>query len=170
MIEKIEALTKFTMTSKKLRQLKKAKGFGSLEIIQRLPKKNRRRCDTLDRQLKAIKGVMDLKRIDMREELAILLLTDEKELIVAKSLFRGTKDEVLLDRTEIIQLAAVARAHYVVLAHNHPNGFRQPSAADVDTAVSIAHALGFCGFELLDSIIISSNGDFSMVENGLIRT
>lgn len=170
MIDKIEALTKTNMTSKKIRQLRKSKGFGSLEIIQRLPAEHRKQCNTLELQLEAIRGVMDLDRIDMREELAILLLTDEKELIVAKSLFRGTKDEVQFDRTEVIQLAAVARAHYVVLAHNHPNGFRQPSATDVDTAVSMAHALGFCGFELLDSIIISSKGDFSMVDHGLIRT
>jgi DNA repair protein RadC len=112
---------------------------------------------------------MDLDRIDMREEFVILLLTDEKELIVAKSLYKGTKNEVQFDRAYIIQLAAVASAYYVVTAHNHPTGFRQPSAADVDTAVSLAHAFGFCGFELLDSIVISSKGDFSMVKNGLIR-
>lgn len=157
------------MKLKEIYRLHKPESFGNLEIIQRLPKECRRQCDTLELQLEAIRGVMDLDRIDMREEFVILLLTDEKELIVAKSLYKGTKNEVQFDRAYIIQLAAVASAYYVVTAHNHPTGFRQPSAADVDTAVSLAHAFGFCGFELLDSIVISSKGDFSMVKNGLIR-
>jgi DNA repair protein RadC len=157
------------MKLKDIYKLQKPESFGSLEIIQRLPEEHRKQCNTLELQLEAVRGVMDLDRIDMKEEFVILLLTDEKELIVAKSLYKGTKDEVPFDRAYIIQLAAVAGAYYVVTAHNHPTGFRQPSAADVDSAVSLAHALGFCGFELLDSIIISSKGDFSMVENGLIR-
>jgi DNA repair protein RadC len=169
MIDKIEAQIKLDMTLEDFYNLQKPESFGSLEIIQRLPEDHRKQCNTLELQLEAVRGVMDLDRIDMREELAMLLLTEEKELIVAKSLYSGTKDEVQFDRAEIIQYAAVARAHYVVLAHNHPTGFRQPSATDVDSAVSMAHALGFCGFELLDDIIISSKGDFSMVEHGLIR-
>jgi DNA repair protein RadC len=112
---------------------------------------------------------MDLDRIDMQEEFVILLLTDEKELIAGVSMNRGTRDKVQSDIADIIQLASVARAYYVVLAHNHPHGFRQPSEADLDSDVIIAHALKYCGLELLDSIIISSNGDFSMVEKGLIR-
>jgi DNA repair protein RadC len=154
---------------KKLLTLKEAKAFGHLEIIQRLPEERRRQCDTLELQLKAIRGVMDLDRIDMREEFAILLLTDDKELIVAKSLYKGTSDEVNFSRADIIQLAAVARAYYVVLAHNHPTGFPQPSMDDINVAVGMSHALTYCGFNLLDSIIISSKGDYSMVENGLIR-
>jgi DNA repair protein RadC len=169
MIDKIEAQIKLDMTLEDFYNLQKPESFGSLEIIQRLPEDHRKQCNTLELQLEAVRGVMDLDRIDMREEFVILLLTDEKELIVAKSMYKGTKEEVHFDRADIIQLAAVARAYYVVLGHNHPTGFPQPSMDDINVAVGMSHALSFCGFELLDSLVISSKGDFSMVENGLIR-
>jgi DNA repair protein RadC len=170
MINKIEARIKTGMKSKITHQLKKSKAFGSLEIIQRLPKKSRRRCDTLKLQLEAIRATMNKDSIEMQEEFALLLLTDAKELIAGVSLYRGTADEILTDPADIIRLAVLARAYYVIVAHNHPNGHPQPSNADLDHASRMAHALRFCNLELLDSIIITRKKHFSLYENGLIWT
>ena len=156
------------MTSKKIRHLEKSKGFGSLKVIQSLPKKNRRRCDTLELQLKAIRATMDKDRIEMQEEVSLLLLTDEKELIAGVSLYLGTADQVITDRADIIRYAVLARAYYVIVAHNHPTGNPQPSNADIDSASRLGHALRFCNLELLDSIIITRKKHFSLCENGLI--
>jgi DNA repair protein RadC len=168
MIDKIEALIKSEMKSKITHQLKKSKGFGSLEVIQRLPKKRRRVCDTLELQLEVLRATMNKKSIEMQEEFALLLLTDEKELIAGVSLYRGTADEVAVDRADIIRLAVLARAYYVIVAHNHPTGHPQPSNADVDSASRLAHALRFCNLQLLDSIIITRKNHFSLHENGLM--
>jgi hypothetical protein len=66
MIDKIEALIKSEMKSKITHQLKKSKGFGSLEVIQRLPKKRRRVCDTLELQLEVLRATMNKKSIEMQ--------------------------------------------------------------------------------------------------------
>jgi DNA repair protein RadC len=152
-----------------IRTLMKSKGFGSLEIIQRLPAKARRRCDTLARQERAVRATMDLDRIEMREELVLLLLTEEQELIAGVSLYRGTSDEIGVDYRDVIQYAALARAYHVIVAHNHPNGDVYPSMADFDTASRLGHALRIAGFNLLDFVILTRKRYYSLAENGLIR-
>lgn len=149
--------------------MKSARGFGSLKITRRLPKKKRRICDTIELQVKAIRATMDTDRIEMREEFVILFLTDEKELITGVSLYRGTSDQVTSSLPEIIQAAAIAGAYYIVTSHNHPNGYAQPSYTDMDVASHMAHALRFCGMELLDAIVVTRKKYFSFEENSLLR-
>jgi DNA repair protein RadC len=159
---------KFKML-KKLLTLKRAKGFGRFEIIQQLPAKARRRCDSLKRQEKAVRATMDMKRIEMQEELVILLLTDDQELIAGVSLYRGTSSEVGIDYRDIIQYGAVAQAYHIIVAHNHPDGHVQPSNADFDTASRLGHALRIAGFDLLDFVTVTRKRYYSMAEKGLIR-
>jgi DNA repair protein RadC len=113
---------------------------------------------------------MDKDTIEMREEFALLLLTDEKELIAGVSLYRGTADQVVIDTSEIIRTAIIAEAYFVIAVHNHPNGHPQPSDADVDYSSKLSHALRICGLELLDDIIITRKKHFSFEENGLMRS
>jgi DNA repair protein RadC len=156
--------------SKITHQLKKSRGFGSLKIYQRLPKKPRRICSTTKQQLKAIRGTMDMDRIEMREELVILLMTEEEEIIAGVPLYRGTSDQVGHDIRDIIQLAAIAKAYHIVVAHNHPNGHTQPSDADTDTAYTYTQALRISGFNLLDFYVVTRKKHFSFADNGLLRS
>ena len=68
----------------------------------------------------------------------------------------------------IVELAVLRGAKYVVLAHNHPVGFAEPSGDDIISTEAIAAALRTVRIELISHYVISGmnasriNGDMSV--------
>jgi DNA repair protein RadC len=56
----------------------------------------------------------------------------------------------------------------VVLAHNHPSGSVQASAADKALTQTLKSALALVDVRVLDHIIVAPGCAFSMAEAGLI--
>ena len=57
----------------------------------------------------------------------------------------------------------------VILAHNHPSGEPQPSEADVRMHDQSTEAGKILGLRVLDHVIVTQKGHFSLQEAGLIR-
>jgi len=56
----------------------------------------------------------------------------------------------------------------VILMHNHPSGNPNPSSNDLTVTSLLAYKLNVLNIEILDSIIVSTNGHFSFKEHGYI--
>ncbi len=77
----------------------------------------------------------------------------------------------LIDRTpvhprEVFADALMDRASAIIVAHNHPSGSLEPSAADVEVTAQLKAAGVVLGITLLDHIIFNRNGYFSFLEAG----
>ena len=77
----------------------------------------------------------------------------------------------LIDRTpvhprEVFADALSDRASAIIVAHNHPAGSLQPSAADVEATKQLKAAGIVMGIALLDHIIFNRTGYFSFLEAG----
>ncbi len=77
----------------------------------------------------------------------------------------------LIDRTpvhprEVFADALADRASAVIVAHNHPVGNLEPSAADVEVTAQLKAAAEVMGIALLDHIIFNRSGYFSFLESG----
>ena len=77
----------------------------------------------------------------------------------------------LIDRTpvhprEVFADALSDRASAVIVAHNHPAGGLEPSAADIEVTEQLKAAGIIMGIALLDHIIFNRNGYFSFMEAG----
>jgi DNA repair protein RadC len=77
----------------------------------------------------------------------------------------------LIDRTpihprEVFADALSDRASAIIVAHNHPAGSLEPSAADVEATKQLKAAGGVVGIPLLDHIIFNRSGYFSFLEAG----
>jgi DNA repair protein RadC len=77
----------------------------------------------------------------------------------------------LIDRTpvhprEVFADALADRASAIIVAHNHPAGNVEPSAADVEITVQLKAAGSVVGIALLDHIIFNRSGYFSFLEAG----
>jgi len=59
----------------------------------------------------------------------------------------------------------LSNAHALIVAHNHPAGSRTPSSEDLDVTTNLVKAGKVLGVELLDHIIVSSNGLTSLRED-----
>jgi DNA repair protein RadC len=77
----------------------------------------------------------------------------------------------LIDRThvhprEVFADALSDRASAIIVAHNHPSGGLEPSAADVEVTQQIKAAGTVVGITLLDHIIFNRRGYYSFLEAG----
>jgi DNA repair protein RadC len=56
----------------------------------------------------------------------------------------------------------------LIVSHNHPSGNLQPSQADIDLTRKIKEAGRFLEIQLLDHIILTTEGYYSFADEGLI--
>ncbi|MCB1908922.1 MAG: DNA repair protein RadC [Rhodocyclaceae bacterium] len=103
------------------------------------------------------------------EVFMVLLLDNQNRLIEAVELFRGTVDQTSVYPREVARLALERSASAVLLAHNHPSGAREPSAADVALTRTLKQALALIDVAVLDHFIVAGNAEpTSLAERGLV--
>ena len=67
----------------------------------------------------------------------------------------------------ILSVALKTLATGLILAHNHPSGNFKPSEADRQITSKIRQAAKLLDIELMDHIIISSEGYYSFADDGI---
>ena len=98
------------------------------------------------------------------EMVVMLALNTRNKVIGCFEIARGTVNESPAYVREIASRALLSNAVSVILAHNHPSGSLRPSDADLKFTKKAKDALKLLGIELLDHIIVSSAGYYSMAE------
>lgn len=103
------------------------------------------------------------------EVFAVLLLDARHCLIEAVDLFRGTLTQTSVHPREVVKLALAHNAAAVILAHNHPSGASEPSAADQMLTNTLKDALALVDIRVLDHFVVPSHGKpVSFAERGLL--
>lgn len=103
-----------------------------------------------------------------RERFALILLDNQHGVIHCEVLFEGTIDGAAVYPREIVKTALSHNASAVVLAHNHPSGWPEPSQADKRITDRIVKALETVDIRVLDHLVIGSSYTVSFAERGLI--
>lgn len=99
----------------------------------------------------------------------VLLLDAQNCLIDCVELFRGTLTQTSVYPREVVKLALERNAVAVVLAHNHPSGVAEPSAADEVLTRSLKSALALVDVRVLDHFIVAgTTTPMSFAERGLL--
>ena len=99
------------------------------------------------------------------ETVFILCLDAKCKVICCKMVGEGSVNSANVPIRRVVEIALVAKATTVILAHNHPSGLAIPSADDIQTTYRLAAALDAVEITLADHIVVS-NGDFvSMVQS-----
>lgn len=101
-----------------------------------------------------------------KEVLEIFCLNKVERLLFRKEFSIGKKDEVSIDPREVSALLLVMKPHTIVVAHNHPNGSRNPSPQD-DVFTKRLYMLCFMNnVRLGDHVIVGQDGSFSYHATG----
>ncbi len=103
-----------------------------------------------------------------REVFCCLFLDSQHRLLHCEDLFLGTLDGAAVYPREVAVRALRYRAAAVILAHNHPSGVAEPSAADRRITERLSAALGLLDVRVLDHIIVGRGRTFSFAEQGLV--
>ena len=98
------------------------------------------------------------------ETVVMLALNVKNNVIGCFEVTRGTVNESPVYIREIATRALLSNAVSVILAHNHPGGSLRPSDGDLNFTKKAKDALKLLGINLLDHIIVSSAGYYSMAE------
>lgn len=102
------------------------------------------------------------------EVFACLFLDNRHRIISFDELFRGTIDGATVHPREVVKLALDRRAAAVILAHNHPSGIAEASAADKALTQRLKDALALIDVRVLDHFIIGDGEVLSFAEHGLL--
>lgn len=104
-----------------------------------------------------------------REVFLALWLDAQNRLIRSEELFAGTLSQTAVYPREVIKSALAHNAAAVILAHNHPSGLAQPSAADTTLTQTLKDALLMIDVRLLDHFIVAgTRKPLSFAEQGLL--
>lgn len=102
------------------------------------------------------------------EVFAVLFLDGQHRLIALEEMFRGTLTRTSVYPREVVLRALHHHAGAVILAHNHPSGQVQASAADKAVTQSLQAALGLVDIQVLDHVIVAPGAALSMAGQGML--
>lgn len=101
------------------------------------------------------------------EEFHVVFLDARHKIIAVEGLFRGTVDGTEVHPREVVRTAMHHNAVAVILAHNHPSGNPEPSAADRAITARLKQALALVEVRVLDHIVVGATS-VSMAARGWV--
>ena len=103
-----------------------------------------------------------------KEHFWTIALNIAQKILNIELVSMGTRKAAGVDPIEIFSIPLQKKASRLILAHNHPTDYLQPSEADLDITNRLIQAGLIVDVEVLDHLIISEHSFFSFKDNGLI--
>lgn len=103
-----------------------------------------------------------------REVFACLFLDTRHRVIAFRELFLGSIDSATVHPREIVRSCLELNAAAIILAHNHPSGVAEPSAADSAITRRIIEAARLIDVRVLDHLVVGDREAVSMASRGLL--
>ena len=111
--------------------------------------------------------VLELANLEV-EVFYVLYLNSQHQLIEQHPLFQGTIDGAAVYPREVVRQVIKFNAAAIILAHNHPSGNAEPSAADRRITERIVAALQLIDVRVLDHLVVGGSNITSFAEDGLL--
>lgn len=102
------------------------------------------------------------------ETFYVLYLNHANKLLHYNCISSGGITSTTVDPRLIFQEALSQKATRIMLCHNHPSGSLRPSNADINVTNKLKAAGKLLDIEVLDHVIVSTEGYFSLKEDGMI--
>ena len=101
-----------------------------------------------------------------QEIFAALFLDARNRLLHYEEMFRGTIDGASVHPREVVRTALEVNAAALIVAHNHPSGEPEPSAADRAITERLRLAVDLVDVRLLDHLVVGDVNAVSFAERG----
>ncbi|CAJ5372270.1 DNA repair protein RadC [Burkholderia pseudomallei] len=155
-------LTSSTLTQSEQQLVQDAKAVLERRLFQRGP------------ALTTPQDVIDYLRLTMtredREVFTVVFLDTHHRVIAVEPLFFGTVDGAHISARVILHRAILLNSTAIIVAHNHPSGEMQPSAADQRLTAELAALRRLVDMRLLDHFVIGQGEPFFLCPSGLALT
>lgn len=155
-----------------LETLTKIRGLGSAKASQIIAALSLGKRLFAPKEKRAIRSAADAYRLmreyayKVQEHFVALTLDGASRPIRLRTVHIGTLNQSLVHPREVFADAIADRAAGVIVAHNHPSGTLLPSRADERITERLKQSAEIVGIDLLDHLILSSEGYYSFSEEG----
>ncbi|VAX24047.1 UPF0758 family protein [hydrothermal vent metagenome] len=159
-------------------ELQKIGGIGpnnalGIRLIHSIARKFLREKILKENYIDSFEEVLDYFTHALRDEkyefFHVLFLNSQNAILHEERLAVGSATHVVLSPQQVIGKALSSKAAIIVLAHNHPGGSIEPSGEDVALTKEIVFSARLLDLSVREHLIISPNGYFSFMENGLMK-
>lgn len=149
-------------------ELAKIKGIGpgkaclllaAFELTKRALEVEDNNLPTINSAKDAAAQLVELRNAK-KEHFVVLYLNARNQLVHKETISIGTLNANLVHPREVFKPAIEHLAASIIVAHNHPSGDPEPSAADLDLTERLIDAGKLLGIELADHIIITAGKYF----------
>jgi len=104
-----------------------------------------------------------------REQLLELCLNTKNQPVALNVVSVGSLNSSIVHPREVFKPAILSNAATIILYHNHPSGDPTPSSEDINITNRLKECGKLMGLELMDHIIIGSDGSYcSLKEKGIL--
>ena len=114
---------------------------------------------------KAVDLFSGLLKAQPFESFYLVSLDIAKKVISIDRINDGNAVEVSLCCDNILKKALLNKASFVIIGHNHPSGFCEPSTEDYQITRALSDGLESLKIKLIDHIIICGDKNFSFAKN-----
>ena len=158
-----------------IRELMKTKGIGLAKAVmmQAALELGRRRMAGEHLKSEIVTGSASVARylqamlMDLPHEVfALLFLNRANRIRHFEIISTGGMTGTVADPRIILKKALEEDAVSIILCHNHPSGNLRPSRADEELTSKIRHAARYFDIQVLDHIIVSTEGYYSFADEG----
>lgn len=123
----------------------------------------------LGKNRKALFSYLLMTMRSLREERVVAIFADLEGFVIAEEvLAEGGEAHVALAPRKIFGRALSLDARQILLAHNHPSGWAEPSAQDIELTHSLCRQAADLGLSIEDHLIVGGREVVSMKDRGLI--
>lgn len=110
----------------------------------------------------------DASKLELLEQFKAIFTNRANKVLGILEVSTGGIAGTVADPRLIFVAALKAAASGIIISHNHPTGNLTPSQADIELTKKIKEAGKFLEIQLLDHIIMTSEGYFSFADEGLL--
>ncbi len=121
-----------------------------------------------DEAVKVFRDIWDDGTIQLREEFVVLLLNNAKKCLGWSKISSGGATATIVDPASIFQVALLANATSIILAHNHPSGNLEASKADKTLTRRIKECGEMMGINVNDHIILTKGAYISLRAKNIV--
>lgn len=156
--------------------LKKIKGLGeakALRIVAALELGIRRNAGNNKKEVitqsadiaNYLRATLEFRK---QEVFAVVFLNRANKISHLEVISEGGLTGTIADPRIILKKALEHSATALILCHNHPSGNTRPSKADELITQKIKQAASLLDIQLMDHVIVSSEGYFSFADEGML--
>ena len=115
----------------------------------------------VDKPAKAY-ALLDLTEYPRQEVFWVIYFNHMNHVLKVKVLCVGTATQTLVDVAELVRGAIALNATRLVVAHNHPSNWVEPSEKDINLTKHLIKAGNLMNLEIVDSMVVTPDSFYSM--------